>query len=326
MIIPTLRIMDHDKYIPIVKEYIKQNIHLMRVNISRHTLKRYIDDILFINRISGGEIQIMADIPLPGKKYRLLVPDEYESKIEQDSAVCFSAMGFDNKKAIPVNCASFKDVSVGETILIGDGEVEFFVNAVTADEIAAIAVNSGVIRGQRAFCIPGSLSYNIYNDEELHRYIDFFEIIRPVKAVLSFSENIKTLTDVAKQIQSDIPDIQIIPKIETAAGVLACEKICSVFDEIMLGRGDLAIFSDVFQFGESQNTVLTMAQHHHTNAIAATDILTSLYTNHIPSRGELTDLYYLKTMGVRDIVASAGISMNPNLFSLFCSYTESFNS
>ena len=60
------------------------------------------------------------------------------------------------------------------------------------------------------------------------------------------------------------------------------------------------------------------------NAIVATDILTSLYEKKIPSRGEMTDLYYLEKEGVRDVVVSAGIAVQPEIFSRFCELAGAF--
>jgi len=86
----------------------------------------------------------------------------------------------------------------------------------------------------------------------------------------------------------------------------------------------LALFSDSLYFGETQERVINTAQRCNTNVIVATDILTSLYQSRIPARGELTDIYYLKSKKIRDVVSSAGISMQGELFDLFCQYAKSF--
>ena len=72
------------------------------------------------------------------------------------------------------------------------------------------------------------------------------------------------------------------------------------------------------------NSGKTAAQEKGANVIAATDILVSLYDHTIPVRSDLSDLYYLHELGIRDVVASAGLSMLPEWFERFCDYAEQF--
>ena len=86
----------------------------------------------------------------------------------------------------------------------------------------------------------------------------------------------------------------------------------------------MALFSNPVEFGKNQKRVITAAQEKGANVIAATDILVSLYDHMIPVRSDLSDLYYLHELGIRDVVASAGISMLPEWFERFCRYAELF--
>ena len=86
----------------------------------------------------------------------------------------------------------------------------------------------------------------------------------------------------------------------------------------------MGLYSELTEFGRNQEKVLGLARRYSKNAIVATDILTSLYEKKIPSRGELTDLYYLEKEGVRDVVVSAGIAVQPEIFSRFCELAGAF--
>mgnify|MGYP005799260123 FL=1 len=325
MIIPTLRVCeDPREYDPVIELYLKLGVTVLRVNMARHSMEKYCSDVEYIRRVSGDRFQYMADIPLPGNKYRLALAPERELSIGKGQHVVFSAGRTADPDAIPVQIGSFAGTHPGDRILIGDGELSFTVETVSEKQIAASADNRGIIRGQRSFAVPGSLSYQLYSAAQMERTLAAFQRMKPAKAVLSFSENVTVLDAVAQEFRRILPAIEIVPKIETQLGVDRCAEICAQYREIMLGRGDLALFSDPLRFGENQERVLDTARDKGTNPIAATDILASLYNGRIPSRGDLTDLYYLRCRGVKDIVASAGISINPELFEAFCAYARDF--
>lgn len=328
MIIPTLRITERKKYDEMIASYIKNDIRVIRVNMSRHSLSRYCDDIEYINSISGNRFSIMCDVPLPGRKYRIGLRNEEELYIEKGQQILFcveSDIGRSIEGAIPVNVTSFTNVSRGEKIIIGDGELLLTVlQKLSQNQILAIASNSAVIRGQRSFVIPTSLTYEVFSRNTLDEYIAAFKQIRPSMVVLSFSENIDDIKCIESEIQKHIEKVEIIPKIETPLGVENLERFAGSYHTFMLGRGDLGLFSGATQFAEQQEIILQRAKKMHNKIIAATDILTTLYASNIPSRSDLTDVYYLKKMGARDVVASAGISMVPELFTQFCHYASMF--
>lgn len=324
MVIPTLRVTEKKYYPAMVQNYFKHDVNTLRVNMTRHSLDRYAEDMEYIRTLSDGKIKFMIDLPLPGKKYRLLLDNEQELIILQGDTISFGTTFYQKADTIPVNIKSFNGVQEGSHILLGDGEISFLVCSVSEERITAVAENSATVRGQRAFCIPELLSYQSYSSSELFDYLDFVAKISPKQIVLSFAEDVATLKDVENVFHTIDPAIQIVPKIETALGVINCEIICTHFNAVMLGRGDLALFADVHDFGRLQESVYRTAKNNGTNIIAATDILSSLYTSRIPARGELTDIYYMYQMGVSDVVAAAGISCQSELFDLFCKYTTMF--
>lgn len=328
MIIPTLRITEKTKYDKMVASYIKNDVRVIRVNMSRHSLTRYCDDIEYINKISGNHFSIMCDVPLPGRKYRIGLRNEEELHIEKGQQILFFVENDIERKiegGIPVNVNSFETVSIGEKIIIGDGELILTVSQkISQNQILTIAGNSTVIRGQRSFVVPTSLTYEMFSPKTLDEYITAFEQIKPSMVVLSFSENIDDVKSIEFEIQRHYEDVEIVPKIETMLGVENLESLACSYHTFMLGRGDLGLFSGAKHFAEQQETILRKALKKHSRVIAATDILTTLYSSNIPSRSDLTDIYYLKEMGVIDIVASAGISMVPELFTEFCYYASMF--
>ncbi len=170
----------------------------------------------------------------------------------------------------------------------------------------------------------GVFPYALYEEAVLEEYLKALEQISPCQVVLSFSEDLQILSVLKEKIEERIPGVRVVPKLETQKGIDACEDMFQIFPEVMLGRGDLGLYSELTEFGRNQEKVLGLARRYSKNVIVATDILTSLYEKKIPSRGELTDLYYLEKEGVRDVVVSAGIAVQPEIFSRFCELAGAF--
>lgn len=323
MIIPTLRVCDDLKdYDCIVKNFLDKNIQLLRVNMSRYSPEKYKDDIKYIRELSSGKIEIMADIPIPGQKYRLYTNEDRTIKKGQE--ITFVPLGNHIVNSIVVNIKKFECKEKVGKILLGDGELSFTAKSISKDKIVAVADNSGILRGKRAFIFLDSIPFAMYDEEKLERYLKALKEINPIKIVLSFSETTEILKLLEEKIKQVLPETMIIPKIETQIGIDNLDKITDCYNEIMLGRGDLALFSDINKFGENQEYVLNTSKRKGVNVIVATDILTSLYENILPSRGELTDIYYLKNKKVEDIVVSAGISMSEELFNRFHLLTRNY--
>lgn len=323
MIIPTLRVFDDLKdYDCIVKKFLDKNIRLLRVNMSRYSPEKYKDDIKYIRELSSGKIEIMADIPIPGQKYRLYTNEDRTIKKGQE--ITFVPLGNHIVNSIVVDIKKFECKEKVGKILLGDGELSFTAKSISKDKIVAVADNSGILRGKRAFIFLDSIPFEMYEEEKLERYLKALKEINPTKIVLSFSETTEILNLLEEKIKQVLPETMIIPKIETQIGINNLDKITDCYNEIMLGRGDLALFSDINKFGENQEYVLNTSKRKGVNVIVATDILTSLYENIVPSRGELTDIYYLKNKKVEDIVVSAGISMSEELFNRFHLLTRNY--
>lgn len=323
MIIPTLRIGEKNLYDKVIADFLNKRISTIRVNMTRYPLERYCEDISYIRKKSNNAFQIMADIPIPGKKYRTNILED-EKVISKGQEIIFTTKDKREDGCLVVEIDRFVPFDGIEKVILGDGELLFSAQYINENHIVAVADNDSVIRGGRSFIIANILPYELYTEKVWCMYLDALRKIQPEKIVLSFSEDLEVLENLCEKINKELPNSLIIPKIETQRGVDIIEEILEKFDEVMLGRGDLALFSDIKNFGENQYRILNVAKNKNKNIIVATDILTSLYGSRIPARGELSDIFYLQTMGVKDIVASAGISVQKQLFDRFYDLSESF--
>jgi len=122
---------------------------------------------------------------------------------------------------------------------------------------------------------------------------------------LSFIENGKQLQEIKNKLSN--VECKIISKVENNVGVENIEEICDYSDEIMLGRGDLGLFSDLSLFGLTQEKVIKTCQKKSKKILLATDFLSSMENRVFPTRAEIIDVYNAKKSGVDGIVITYGV-------------------
>lgn len=324
-IIPTLLIQDNlYNYHSILDRYYENCIDTIRVNFSRHSIDTYAEHLKFISDYTCTmpySFKYMLDLPVPGEKYRLDLEQGTNLQIYANDLVLFSnSTNTDpNNKIIGIRCSNLENrLHPGDRIYIGDGELELIVLESTNNGkyVVCQAKNNSIIRGQRSFMAPNITYASRALSTEMINFIKYFS---PESIVLSFAEEAPQITQLKKEITRVSPYTNTIPKIETQKAINSIADFMQ-FDSFMLGRGDLALYSDLDQFGLNEQRFFNFIHQYHKTSIIATDILTSLYNQHIPSRGDLTDIYYLLMNAPDYIVASAGISTTDlfNRFSYIC--------
>ncbi|MGI6335807.1 MAG: hypothetical protein GX929_02625 [Clostridiales bacterium] len=329
MIIPTLRISQNpNDYKSLIRVCEDNTINTIRVNISRYNPCVYEKHIQIIRELSSLSLDIMLDLPIPGCKNRLALGDKEEINVYADLIYGFAPLARCNKGEIPVQLDSIdKSIVAGDEIIIGDGEASFVIEERNEEVLYARALHNANLRGKRAFLITGFDNFHVCSDKESATLIASISQIKPKYVVLSFSESVLGLLHIEKTIHRILgTDCTIIPKIETRKGIDNLYEIFMHYPIAMLGRGDLALSNGLERFAENQNDALLKSMEiPKARFIVATDILTSLYLGRVPSRADLTDLFYLHSMEVSSIVASAGLSLSETSFRLFCRYANVFN-
>lgn len=205
---------------------------------------------------------------------------------------------------VEVNCDEVGNkVNEGSLVYYGDGTVVFGVESVVnKDHIKVRAVNSGEIEHSKSFIMSETLNYNRDN---LKVALDVHKEAACAGIAFYFVETGEQLEEIRKLIVGK--NIKIISKIETKSGIDNLEEILEYTDEIMLGRGDMGLFSDIASFGIAQERVIKSCKKAGKKIWIATDILNSMQKKVIPSRSEMIDVYNLKKMQVDGVVLTYGL-------------------
>ena len=149
LIIPTLRLMsDYSFYEPMIQLYAKFDISTIRINFSRHDPEEYLLHLQHLTdlcNISDYKVQWMFDLPLPADKIRLAIEPDTDIRINKGEIIAFSdsvSLSSENRTVPVEKCDLTKRSNVGDTIFIGDGEIEFRTIDLTSTSVITEAQNN----------------------------------------------------------------------------------------------------------------------------------------------------------------------------------------
>eukprot|EP00731_Ephydatia_muelleri_P010186 Em0005g772a len=125
----------------------------------------------------------------------------------------------------------------------------------------------------------------------------------PRSSILRNVADVKMLRDFLEQVGR--PDVRIMSKIETTPAVENINAIASVSDALMVARGDLwAELENPWSLPSVTCDIIKAGQAIGIPVVTATQTLSSMQTNDLPTRAEVDELYFLISRGTDCIMGS----------------------
>ncbi|TSC64845.1 MAG: pyruvate kinase [Candidatus Berkelbacteria bacterium Gr01-1014_85] len=179
------------------------------------------------------------------------------------------------------------DVKPGERLLLTNGLMTLKIDEVTDKSIVATCVNGGVLQNNKAINVPDStLSSSVLTDKDkadlafgIEQGYDFIG--------LSFVQNAADIEELRKLITDKQ---QIVAKVERLSAVKHIDEIIKASDLVMIARGDLGAEVPIEDVPFIQKEIITKSRYAHKPTITATQFLTSMIENPIPTRAEVSDI------------------------------------
>ncbi len=185
----------------------------------------------------------------------------------------------------------YKDVTVGGTLLVDDGALEFEITEIKDKDIVCKVLNTGKIGSRKTMNVPGvkvelpALTEKDIADitEGIKRGFDFIAASFVRKAA-----DVKAIRDLlnAKGGQK----VKIISKIENQEGIENFEEILELSDGIMVARGDMGVEIPMEQVPVVQKRFIKKCNEVGKPVITATQMLESMTSNPRPTRAEVSDV------------------------------------
>jgi len=292
---------------------VEAGVNVFRLNFSHGTHDQHLSVIEHIHKINKDfpfNIAILAD--LQGPKLRVGDIEGGALDLQKGDEFLFTndeCVG--TKNGIYISYPNFyKDVRIGEKILLDDGKIEVLVIEITVDNCVRVRVlNQGILLPKKGVNLPDTkISLPSLSEKDL-RDLDFI-ITQDIDWVaLSFvrkPDDVRNLRSILKEKGSDA---KIISKIEKPEALEHLREIILASDAVMVARGDLGVELPLEQIPMIQKNIIRKCIHRAKPVIIATQMMESMIDRTRPNRSEITDVANAVLEGADAVMLSGETAM-----------------
>lgn len=292
----------------ILEQLVKEGMNVARFNFSHGDYdeqKTRLDKLKEIRTRLNLPIAALLDTKGPEIRIRDFKDGKVTLKEGQEfTLTCDEVEGDDTIVSVTYEDL-YKDVAVGDSIMIDDGLIGMEVESVEGKAIHCVVKNGGTISNRKGVNLPGvevNMPFISPKDREdiLFGIREEFDFI-----AASFTRTAEDVLAIRKLLnENGGRDLNIIAKIENQQGVDNIDSIIEVADGIMIARGDMGIEIPLEEVPIIQKEIITKVYDAGKQVITATQMLDSMMKNPRPTRAETTDVANAIYQGTSAIMLS----------------------
>lgn len=292
---------------------VEAGVNVFRLNFSHGTHDQHYEVIQHIHRINADfpfNIAILAD--LQGPKLRVGEIEGGAMDLEKGDEFIFTSEACaGSKHGVYISYPDFyKDVRIGEKILLDDGKIEVMATEITADNCVRVKVlTPGILLPKKGVNLPDTkISLPSLSDKDLAD-LDFIIQQQIDWVALSFVRKPDDVIDLRKILKEKNSSAKIISKIEKPEALEALREIILASDAVMVARGDLGVELPLEQIPMIQKTIVSKCIHRAKPVIIATQMMESMIDRTRPNRSEITDVANAVLEGADAVMLSGETAM-----------------
>lgn len=268
--------------------------NVFRLNFSHGNHESHLAVIRAIRQVCAEHslpLGILGD--LSGPKLRITDVAGDGVRVAPGDIVEFSSLGGDGTgNRFGVNFPGLHEAAtLGERILLDDGNIVLTVVDVTGDSVRCRAENNGVITSRKGVNLPDTrLPVPALTDKD--RDDLKFALENDVDMVaLSFVRTAADLKQAYDAMDAFGRRVPLLAKVEKAEAVGNLVEIVEACQGAMVARGDLGSEMPIEQVPAIQKRLIRLCNERRKTVITATQMLDSMIRNPRPTRAEATDVY-----------------------------------
>lgn len=269
-------------------------MNVARLNFSHSTYaehQRRLDLVKEVREELGLPIAIMLDTK--GPEYRIKTFEGGKILLLEGDTFTFTTDEIvGNCERVSVSYPHLpEELSVGDTILLNNGLLSFFVEKIDGNDIICRVTCGGELSDRKSMSFPGKVIKQTYLSEQdkadikwgVEHGVDFI--------ACSFVSCQQDLLDVRAYLREiGAEGVELIAKIENQSGVDHIEEICESCDGIMVARGDMGVEIPFENLPAIQKKLIKKCSLLGKRVITATEMLESMINNSRPTRAEISDI------------------------------------
>lgn len=271
-----------------LKELFNAGMNVVRINTAHQTTDSAMQIINNVRSVSDT-LAILVDTKGPEIRTKNIGEPVKISKGEKIAIKC----GYEQsgEGLLVVDYPNFvRDIPVGSSVLIDDGELELTILDKINDSLIALAGNDGSIKNKKSINVPGVALHLPSLTEKDCQFIRWAATNDLDFIAHSFVRNKEDVLAVQEILDEENSKIKIIAKIENTDGVKNIDEILDCAYGIMVARGDLGIEIPAEKIPAIQRKLIRKCVERKKPVIIATQMLHTMISNPRPTRAEVSDV------------------------------------
>ncbi len=298
----------------VIDKIIDAGVDVVRINFSHGTPEEHIaraEKIRLRARAHGRQVGVLAD--LQGPKIRIDCFQKGKVELKEGEEFVFDAQlaqGAGSRERVGISYKQLvSDVKRGDTLLVDDGRLVFWVDTVKTSEIVTRIVVGGTLSDRKGINLQGGgLSASALSEKDKQDIITAAQLSTDYLAV-SFPVCAQDIHDARKLLRAAGCNGSIIAKIERAEALDCIDEIIEASDAIMVARGDLGVEIGDAALPPIQKELIKKARSMNKVVITATQMMESMIENQIPTRAEVFDVANAVLDGTDAVMLSGETAM-----------------
>jgi pyruvate kinase len=294
----------------VLDKIIEAGVDVVRINFSHGSAEEHLERAEKLRnraRAHGRQVGVLAD--LQGPKIRV---EKFEKgKIilnEGDRFIIDPQMDplHGNQDCVGTSYKQLpEDVSRGDTLLLDDGRLVFWIDEVCGSEVICRVVVGGVLSDRKGINKQGGgLSAPALTHKDREDILIAAKMEADYLAV-SFPREANDIYEARELLRNAGGKGDIIAKIERSEALPVIDSIIEASDAIMIARGDLGVEIGDAALPPVQKELIHKARCMNRVVITATQMMESMIENQIPTRAEVFDVANAVLDGTDAVMLSA---------------------
>jgi pyruvate kinase len=294
----------------VLDKIIEAGVDVVRINFSHGTAEEHMERAEKVRnraRAHGRQVGVLCD--LQGPKIRIERFAEGKVFLEEGASfIIDSSFDKNGGNVERVGCAYkqlHEDVSRGDTLLLDDGRLVFWVDSVEGTEVKCRVVVGGDISDRKGINKQGGgLSAPALTEKDREDIKTAAKIEADYLAI-SFPRTAEDVHEARALLNAAGSNGAIVSKIERAEALQVIDEIIAASDAIMIARGDLGVEIGDAALPPVQKMLIHKAREMNRVVITATQMMESMIENQIPTRAEVFDVANAVLDGTDAVMLSA---------------------
>ena len=198
-----------------------------------------------------------------------------------------------------------KDVSPGDTLLLGDGQIVLGVESVSGTRIETCVRVGGELSDRKGLNRQGGgISAPAISDKD-REDIRFAAEEQIDYLAVSFARDAADVEQARALVHQAGGHARIVAKVERHEAVTNLSGIIDAADVVMVARGDLGVEMGYAELTGLQKTIIHQTRSRNRVVITATQMMESMIQNPVPTRAEVSDVANAVMDGTDAVMLSA---------------------